>query len=391
MSANEPRPAGAARAPRLNRQSKTRVAPGGGRPRDMRRSLLQRAWRAFVRAAYRKPDMAVDAIDLLTSARPVGVGAEIINVCNANCSFCGYGKGEDGKAADPRRKGKLKDEVFRHTLKLFSEAGGGLFTLSPILGEVTAHPKWLDMVAEARAYPNVTGVACFTNAILLHRFGSRAILSSGLTHINISTCLSSREEYKRLYGVDRYEQVVANVFDLLHTNRELGEPVEIDVLLRMDKPFEAFFASDVYRRLTALVDPSKIEILDDNWDDFRGIIGQEGLPRGHTFKAPYEDKSTPCYAMFRKLEVLTDGAIQACACRIEPELWAGNVLDYDTLEDAWRNPHLEKLREDWFAGTIPSCCRGCSHYIPFTNLLKPAQPAEVARKAASKLARAFRR
>ncbi len=349
------------------------------------RGLVQAFWRSVVRAVYDKPDMPVDLLDLAEMETPISVGTEIINICNANCSFCGYGKGEKGKAADPRVKGKLSDEVFHHTLKLFSEAGGGQFTLSPILGEVSAHPRWLEMVAAARAYPNITGVSCFTNAILLDRFGSEAILTSGLTAISISTCLSSPEEYRRLYGVDKYEQVVANTIDLLETNRRLGNKVSIDLLLRMDKPFEPFFESEIYRTITSYVSPSRIEILDDLWDDFSGIIGEDGIPRGHVFKDTSGDKSVPCYALYRKLEVLTDGTIQACACRVEPDLWTGNVLDYESLREAWHNPKLEALRENWHNGNIPEPCQRCSHYMPSSALLQPAQPAKVARKAAQRL------
>ena len=28
---------------------------------------------------------------------PLAVGCEIDNICNADCSFCGYGKGADGR------------------------------------------------------------------------------------------------------------------------------------------------------------------------------------------------------------------------------------------------------------------------------------------------------
>ena len=331
--------------------------------------------------------MPVYPQDLWQARHPVGVGAEINNVCNAKCTFCGYGKGDDGKAADPRKKTKLDDGVFRHTLKLFSDAGGGVFTLSPILGEVSAHPAWLDMVRTARSYPGVTGVTCFTNAILLHRFGAEAILTSGLTVMSISTCLGSREAYKRLYGVDKYDQVVANIFDILETNRRLGAPVDVTLRLRIDKPFDTFYASELYGRLTALLDPSQIEILDNDWDDFRGIVKGSDLPAGHGFKQTYVDKKTPCYAMFRKLEVLADGTIQACACRVEPELWTGSILEHRTLESAWHNPGLERLRTNWFNGNLPKCCTTCSHYIPYTSLLAPARPGNVARRVARKLLR----
>ncbi len=372
--------------PRRLRQRKYATAVGAPKPRI---GALARVWRDFVRAVYRRPNMPVFAHDVVSATRPSAVNTEIINICNADCSFCGYGKGEDGKASDPRVKGKLKPDVFRHALKIYSAGGGGNFTLSPILGEASAHPGWLDMVREARSYPNITGVNCFTNAILLDRFGSKNILTSGLTHIAISTCIGGREAYKRLYGVDKYDVVVANVFDLLRTNRELGEPVHIDVCLRIDKPFEKFYASDIYKQLTKVIDPRRIIILDDNWDDFRGVIGKEGLPEGQDFKEQYADKSTPCYALFRQLMVLTDGTIQACTCRVEPELWAGNVKDHATLEEAWRDPKLELIRKDWFEGKLARCCQQCSHYMPYTNLTEPARPQRVAREVLARAKRAI--
>lgn len=372
-------------APHLQRQVKLKTAVG--RPKE-RNSIFARAWRAFARAATGKPNLPVFAHDVISAPLPEGVNAEIINICNADCSFCGYGKGEDGKAADPRVKRKLDPAVFRHLLKIFNESGGGRFSLTPILGEVTAHPDWLKMVREARLWPNVKEVNCFTNAILLDRFGSKEVLTSGLTHMSVSTSLGGREQYKRLYGVDKFDVVVKNVLDLLRTNKELGLPVEIDLMLRMDKPFDDFFASPLYAELTLLIDAKRVHMLDDNWDDFRGIIGQEGIPKGHTFKDQYADKSTPCYALFRQLEVLGDGTIQGCTCRVEPELWGGNIKKYDSLFEAWKDPGLERLRENWFNGTLSECCKGCSHYIPYTNLARGGAPKAVFRSALGRLRRA---
>ena len=85
--------------------------------------------------------------------RPNSAGAEVINICNANCSFCGYGKGENGKAADPRVKQKIDVKALKHFLKIYSEGGGGNFSLTPILGEVSAHPNWLDLVKEIKIEP----------------------------------------------------------------------------------------------------------------------------------------------------------------------------------------------------------------------------------------------
>jgi radical SAM protein with 4Fe4S-binding SPASM domain len=337
----------------------------------------QKIWRALVRRIFKNPRLYVYEQDIVYSELPKDVGAEIINTCNADCSFCGYGKGEKGKAADPRRKAKLDRSVLRHAVKLYSDAGGGHFRLSPILGEVTAHPDWLDMVREIRSYPNIEGVSCYTNGILLDRFGFSEILQSGLTAMSISTALGSDEQYQRLYGVNKYDQVVKNIIGLLKENVALGRPVFISLALKLDKPYDKFFNSPLYSELMTYLKPENVEILEDFWDDYKGIIKQDGLPQGQVFRPRVEDKSAPCSALFRKLEILLDGTIQGCACRVEPELWAGNIKDYNTLQEAWRDPKLEKLRDDWFDGHIPSCCRNCSHYLPYTSLIERSQPSTV--------------
>jgi len=357
----------------------------------IQRSLWKQARRFVLKKIFTQSNLWFDQVDVFTSPRPKTVGSEINNTCNAKCSFCGYGKGSDGKAADPRKKSMLDITVFRHTLQLYSEGGGGVFSLSPILGEVTTDKRWLDLVREVRSYPNITGASCFTNGILLHKFGMKNIVTSGLTHINISTALGSREQYKRLYGVDKYDQVVDNIINLLQANNEMGKPVNIDLLLRLDKPFDAFLNSELYSKLCTIIELEKIKILDDFWDDFKGVIAEDGLPIGHTFKQPYDSKRVPCYAPFRKLTVMTDGTMQACACRVEPDLWVGNIQDFDSLKDAWHAPKLEILRSNWLDGKIPDCCHQCSHYIPYTNLIFKFKWVDVFRQLARNIKRTLRK
>jgi len=304
--------------------------------------------------------------------RPYTAGAEVINICNANCSFCGYGKGEKGKDADPRVKGKIDTEALYHLVDIYSKNGGGNFSLSPILGEVSAHPDWLNLVKNIKKYKNIKTTSCFTNATLLHRHGFKEILLSGLDTMTISTALGNKEQYRRLYGIDMYEQVKSNIINILKKNNELNNPVEIYLALRIDKPYKKFFSSVVYKKIKSLIKPQNISIL-ESWDDFRGIIKQEGLPKGHIFKKlkfNEERKSIPCYALYRKLQILTDGTIQGCSCRIEPELWGGNIKNYNNLHDAWNDKQIESIRNDWFKGKLKECCKQCSHYQPYTEIFR---------------------
>lgn len=304
--------------------------------------------------------------------RPYSAGAEVTNICNANCSFCGYGKGKDGKAADPRVKSKQDISAYKHLLKIYSEGGGGNFSITPILGEVSVHPEWLKLIKLAKSYKNITSVSCFSNGILLHRFGFKNILESGLSTFTISTALGSREQYKRLYGKDLYHQVKANILEILKENKKLKYPVNIFLALRIDRPYDKFFKSETYKEILKYTKRKNISILEE-WDDFRGIIKKNGLPKGQVFKnLQYENerKNTPCYALYRKLEILNDGTIQGCTCRVEPELWGGNIKNYKNLNEAWNDKTINKIRNNWFNGKLSECCKTCSHYEPYTKIFK---------------------
>jgi len=169
-----------------------------------------------------------------------------------------------------------------------------------------------------------------------------------------------------------YEQVKSNIINILKKNKDLGYPVNIYLALRIDKPYNFFYKSNLYKEIIKYIEPNKITIL-ESWDDFRGIIKKEGLPKGHEFKGlryNKERKNKPCYALYRKLQILVDGTIQGCSCRIEPELWGGNIKNYKSLNEAWNDKKIEKIRNDWFEGKLRKCCVKCSHYQPYDSLLK---------------------
>ena len=156
---------------------------------------------------------------------------------------------------------------------------------------------------------------------------------------------------------------------MISKNKELKNPVQISVALRLDKPYEEFFKTEVYKSLLDLLPSRSISILDDYWDDYKGLVAQDDLPSGQQFKSQVAQPGVPCYALYRKLQVLVDGTIQGCSCRVEPELWTENILDHKSMATAWKNKKLERLRQNWLDGQIPQCCKTCSHYMPYTNLL----------------------
>lgn len=300
---------------------------------------------------------------------PITYAIETTNVCNVNCSFCGYGKG-----ADKRPKGFVDRKVFNHFVDLICKAGTKqTLSINTILGDPSASKDWLDLVREASSRPEIETVRAFSNGALLHRFGSAAILESGLKKLNLSTSLADPQRYKELYGVDQYDQMLENYRDLCRENKKRGYPVSITIMLRIDKPFEPFLQSDLYKEFVDLVGEKHVRTL-DIYDDYSGLVTEKDIPKGCTLtKHRYADMIQPCYALFRTLQVLYDGTLQLCTCRMHPSLCSGNIMDFDSITAAWTHPGFQKLRQDWLEGKIPPYCKTCSHYQPVDVLEEKRQ------------------
>ena len=64
------------------------------------------------------------------------------------------------KLVQIQEKIKPNLEILHHTLKVYNEAGGGSFTLSPILGEITAIPNLIEILQDIRTkYKNIKGLS----------------------------------------------------------------------------------------------------------------------------------------------------------------------------------------------------------------------------------------
>src|SRR4051794_11483518 len=89
-------------------------------------------------------DKTLGQVDL----RPPSLNLEFTNLCNANCTFCGYQHQE-------RAKQTMTDEVFAKALSDYAQLGGGDVYLTPIVGDALIDKKFLDRVRALRAEPSV--------------------------------------------------------------------------------------------------------------------------------------------------------------------------------------------------------------------------------------------
>ncbi|MBI5248857.1 MAG: radical SAM protein [Desulfomonile tiedjei] len=305
------------------------------------------------------PDTAGHLKGLLESRLRV-LDVETTNVCNARCSFCAY-------RFRKRPSGIMSLDLFSALVDRYVVYGGGDLSLTPLVGDPLVDKDLIRKIRRARSHPSIKEISFATNLIALDRHGAENLLTSGVNWIFVSTSIGNRDMYRTIYGVDKYERVMANLFTLLKTNNELGRPVSISVSLRCSKPYRKVFSSAHYRRAVELLG-RYISIIDDDYVNWTGLIREEDLPAGNKFRR-VRDRKEPCEQLYHGLQVHVNGDVSLCCCvDIHGDLLVGNVHE-DSIEDIWRGNAIRGIRTAWDAGNIPRTCSQCNMYAPLSAFL----------------------
>lgn len=287
----------------------------------------------------------------------INFGVETTNICNANCSFCGY-------RFMQRPKVQMTREVYEKAVHQFAASGGGNLNFTPTVGDPLVDKRLVERISFARALPEIQDIFLYTNAILLNRFGLKELLTSGLTRLAISTFIGDREGYQRYYGKDKYDTVVDNIVAAARMNKRLGNPVRITLHLRVEGSRASWEDTETYREIVALIGENNFDYL-DVYDAWGGRIQKEDVPEGTELDQPIplaEKIKSPCFEIYRRLHVLADGNVGACVCvDLESEIKVGDIKT-QSLDEIWYGERLKQYRSRWTQGELPNVCKQCTRY-----------------------------
>ncbi|NQT15650.1 MAG: radical SAM protein [Planctomycetes bacterium] len=289
--------------------------------------------------------------------RPFELHLEFTNRCNANCVFCPY-------QFQQRATGFMSDEVFEKAVGDYVNANGGSIGLTPIVGEALLDPKFLDRVQYLRSLPQIDRILLTTNGILLDRFGIEAILTSGLSSINISTSAFDKASYARTYRSPAYERMRRNVTELVEENARLGNRVELSICLRSDRPLDEVLRYPDFQAIR-----KHRPNIDFAWNyrSVGGRITSDMPPKQMQFrKSP--PKREPCVNLFNGAMVLYDGTVIACGCLAamdaSEDLGIGHVLE-GSLQEIFTGERMQHLRAQFGkGGPLNQTCDACDAYYP---------------------------
>jgi hypothetical protein len=296
--------------------------------------------------------------------RPEWLYLEFVNTCNADCIFCAY-------RYDPRPKHILSQERIEKAIVDFRSSGGTNIGLSPHHGETFVDR---DAVAKIKAISKhgFDWIHTYTNASLLHRFGMREILCSGLTNLRLSLPPLDETIYRKIYQNNNYQRVLSNTRELLIAFASTSEKTvkDISIEFRSDRSLEACQAMPDYIENIAPYLNDRVQVSSmSTFDNWSGAIKPEDLLPGIRLLDgdAAGPKRVPCGRIFM-LQILTDGRIRQCGCRVdnfakEDELVVGHI-DNMTLAEAFHSTKAKKNVASFLTGKHLDVCRKCSWYSP---------------------------
>jgi len=296
-----------------------------------------------------------------------GINVETTNICNADCTFCAYQYQE-------RPTGVMSMQLYKKILREFIECGGGNLSLTPTVGDPLVDPHIVERIRLARCYPEIANVGTYTNLILLGRSGAMDIVTSGLNSLTISTSGFDEKMYRRVYRSPLYRRVLNNIKELVEVNKGAGEPVQLWIDMRVDRPLREVYASSDYQEISSILGAHRISVK-FQYDSWAGKIHKDQLTgnmrvrSNHSWRHP---RVSPCKELYNGPTIYWDGKVGACSCRDvnASELIIGNIND-SHLADIWFGEKIKGLRAEFLTPQIREICKKCSHYANLSHYVLP--------------------
>ncbi len=280
---------------------------------------------------------------------------ETTNICNADCVFCAYQYQE-------RPTGTMSMELYRKLIDEYVELGGGSLGLTPTVGDPLVDRHLVERIRYARSKPHITSIGMYSNMISLERVGVEALVHSGLSSLMVSTSGLDETMYRRIYRSQMYQQMLANIKKFARINQAAGNPVDLRIDMRVDRPLREVLNYPDYLELATLIGADRIGVK-FRYDDWSGRITPDQLSGTMKIRSRLPPRISPCAELFSGPMVYWDGKVGACGCRDvnASELIIGDATRQH-LGAIWFGLEIQKLREEFLTDKIRPICATCKHY-----------------------------
>ncbi|MHB9112912.1 MAG: radical SAM/SPASM domain-containing protein [Thermoleophilia bacterium] len=259
-----------------------------------------------------------------TPTGPLYINVEPTNACNLQCYTCSI----DGT----RKRGFMDMDLFRKIIDQAPESG--VYEVALFMGgEPLLHKDLSHMVEyvvsrglEARIY---------TNACLLTRDKSEALLDAGLSFLGVSIDGDSKEEYESMRIGANFEKVIGNLISFLELKKERG----------FSKPY-------VSLQMIKLLENPNQEITPEFKAQFDGLpLDEFSIRNPHDWRGEKTNIKLkeqgqhyfPCQVFWSAMSIAWDGRVVGCSADLNGKFILGDLRTQSIME-VWNGESMKQIR-----------------------------------------------
>lgn len=327
--------------------------------------------RYIPRIDLRDPLELKEALPLRT---PYVIHIDPCDTCNFHCKFCPSGNLELMKKTNGRGHGPIDFDVYCSIIDSLKEFPDPIRVIRLYKeGEPLLHPRFAELVSYARASPKVQRVDTTTNASLLTRDRSLAIIEAGLNRINISVEGINATQYREFSGHKmHYEEFVDNIaFFYDHRKQcEMNIKINGDILTAQQE-------EEFYRTFGNITDGISVERTIDYWPKYKEM--KAGYDESVSLLGGASREVQVCPYVFYEMCINSDGSYSLCRFDWNHAMMmAPHVSAPATPKKIWDSIVLwqfqqQFLRKERLQMTVLSC--------PKCGILKQGVPEDLDRFA----------
>ncbi|TNE99209.1 MAG: radical SAM protein [Bacteroidetes bacterium] len=274
--------------------------------------------------------------------RPYALSIEPTTACNLGCPEC-----PSGLKQFTRPTGKLDLELHR---KMLEQTHGTVFYINYYFqGEPFLHPKFLDLIKDAKKYKIYTSTS--TNAHFIDKRKAEEIVRSGLDRLIISVDGLSQETYVQYRVNGKLEKVISGIKEIVTAKQDLNSKTpHLIIQFLAVRPNEReipklhAFASelgvqDVRIKTAQLYDYKHGNpLMPDNEQYARYKKRPDG-----TYKLKYK-LGNHCWRMWSSSVLTWDGAVVPCCFDKDAKHILGKI-DVASFNEVWQSKAYQEFRK----------------------------------------------
>ncbi|MBU2562624.1 MAG: radical SAM protein [Nanoarchaeota archaeon] len=251
---------------------------------------------------------------------PIHLDIESTSVCNLKCPMC-------FQSFNPPDKGFIDYDLFKKCID--EGVSKGLCSVKLMYrGEPLLHPRIEEMVKYCKE-KGIIEVMFNTNATLLSKEKSRALIEAGLDKLICSVDGYTKEVYEKIRRGGKFETVLENIKNLQRLKKELGSEKPKVRIQMVDMP-ETHEYIEGYIKF---------------WKEIGDDIAIEDLSDWNIQKEDYTAlKDFACAQLWQRLIVLYNGDVLLCCADHFKEMVLGNA-GKESISKIWKSPKLNQFRD----------------------------------------------